>query len=59
MTAEFRFEPLARADLPLLHEWRGRPHGTATVMTLDGPARLMVLERATYRGSHTPPQGIE
>ena len=28
MTAEFRFEPLARADLPLLHEWRSRPHVT-------------------------------
>lgn len=23
---EFRFRPLARADLPLLHEWINRPH---------------------------------
>jgi aminoglycoside 6'-N-acetyltransferase len=32
---------------------------TASVMTPDGPTRLMVLERATYRERYTPPQGIE
>lgn len=26
MTEDFVFRPLAREDLPLLHEWLGRPH---------------------------------
>ena len=34
-------------------------HGTTTLMTPDGPARLMVLERSTYRRRHTPPKGTE